>query len=181
MRVRRTIARIAPALALCAGDAFAQGLSRPETTPQLGQRPEIVGESPPEGRPTPRPPLPTTPPGAYPLILEPYYDTRPPKVPYEAEPAPYAVEPAPRAQGTVRFREDAVRADGFLEVAGDTPGATVYVDGRQVGRTPLRRTPLAPGERKIRVAKYGYKGFETTVAIEPGEVARVQATLTPLR
>lgn len=98
---------------------------------------------------------------------------------------PGAAGAEPREVGDVRFRdgeEGAPRgARAFLEVAGETADAAVYVDGRMLGKTPLRKAEVAPGERKVRVAKYGFKGYETTVVAEPGKTARLEVTLQSLR
>jgi hypothetical protein len=53
-------------------------------------------------------------------------------------------------------------------------GATVSVDGRVVGQTPLRALALSPGSYTVRLALEGYKTVTTTVVVRAGQQ-------TPLR
>lgn len=67
---------------------------------------------------------------------------------------------------------------GSLDVASDPPGATVLVDGRARGTTPLAR-PLRVtiGTRTIRVNKEAFATFESRVLVASGETTHVGAKL----
>lgn len=54
--------------------------------------------------------------------------------------------------------------------------AEVYLDGRLQGTTPLRVTSQ-PGRRTLRIERDGYRTFETTLRLSPGESRRVSADL----
>ncbi|MBW2463237.1 MAG: PEGA domain-containing protein [Deltaproteobacteria bacterium] len=58
---------------------------------------------------------------------------------------------------------------GTLRVQSNLPGATVHVDGREVGQTPLDvPMSLEPGEHDVTVENDGYIPFRSQVDIEPG-------------
>ncbi|MGK3994761.1 PEGA domain-containing protein [Sorangium sp. So ce1024] len=65
-----------------------------------------------------------------------------------------------------------------LDLEVSEPGATVLVDGEEVGQTPLREPVLLDiGTRKIRVTKRGFKDVEVTEQVAGGGVVTVKATL----
>lgn len=66
---------------------------------------------------------------------------------------------------------------GVLVAESRPPGATVLLDGRAVGRTPLALDALAPGRYAVQLNHAGYQRWETTVEIKAGERARVAASL----
>ncbi|MGH7569994.1 MAG: serine/threonine-protein kinase [Gemmatimonadales bacterium] len=53
------------------------------------------------------------------------------------------------------------------------PWGEVFVDGRSIGNTPRTNVPLAPGRRRIRVARDGYVPFDTTVIVAPGQAIKL--------
>lgn len=67
---------------------------------------------------------------------------------------------------------------GYLVVTSHPPGATVEVDGRAVGETPLRQLAMA-GEREIRVALDGYAPETRTVVVRPAQEHAVELRLAP--
>ena len=67
-------------------------------------------------------------------------------------------------------------AEATLAIDSDPRGADVYLDGRFQGTTPLRATSQ-PGRRTVRVELDGYRTFETTLRLSPGESRRVSADL----
>ncbi|WP_437614822.1 PEGA domain-containing protein [Sorangium sp. So ce834] len=65
-----------------------------------------------------------------------------------------------------------------LELRASEAGATVFVDGEEVGQTPLRAPVLLDvGTRKIRVTKKGFEAFEVAQQVPGGGVVTVAATL----
>ena len=70
------------------------------------------------------------------------------------------------------------RFTGHLAVTSDPPGATVFVDDRPRGTTPLASPlRLTVGTRAVRVDRPGYAPFETKVLVTHGDTQRVLAKL----
>lgn len=65
---------------------------------------------------------------------------------------------------------------GWLHVDSPIKGATVFIDGKNIGLTPLRE-PLAypAGRHQIVVDRDGYNRFDQHVSVEKGKVTRVDA------
>jgi hypothetical protein len=49
------------------------------------------------------------------------------------------------------------------------PGASVFIDRKFVGTTPLRLEALEPGRTNLRLAAEGYEGVDRTVDLSAGE------------
>jgi hypothetical protein len=77
---------------------------------------------------------------------------------------------------TARQRWQAAQM-GFLDVRSTPPGADVEVDGRLVGRTPIRHLAMA-GQRAVRIHLEGYAPVEERVQVEPTREHPVEVTLT---
>ncbi|WP_018110681.1 PEGA domain-containing protein [Thermus igniterrae] len=69
---------------------------------------------------------------------------------------------------------------GELVLEARPEGAEVYVDGRAVGRAPLRLT-LEAGLHEVRVVAPGYSEYRAQVEVRPGESLRLFVELVPLR
>jgi hypothetical protein len=64
------------------------------------------------------------------------------------------------------------------------PVATVRVDGRLVGTTPITRLKLSIGEpHRVRLEQDGYVRLDTVITLRPGELVRrlTDLTLKPVR
>ena len=76
-------------------------------------------------------------------------------------------------------------AAGSLLVESDPAGASVYVDGRFAGQTPLALATIAPGVHRVQLARVGYLENGRLVTVKAGARAMVRAQLTaaapPLR
>jgi hypothetical protein len=59
-------------------------------------------------------------------------------------------------------------------------GATVTINGKPSGATPITINDLEPGEYRILMTMPGYRNFATTVRVVAGERARAAASLTAL-
>jgi hypothetical protein len=70
--------------------------------------------------------------------------------------------------------------NGHLVVNSDPPGATVTVNGNNLGVTPLKAQVLPPGTYKIVLAKPMYAPVTRQMQISAGSMDRVNATLTLL-
>ena len=75
---------------------------------------------------------------------------------------------------------DMVSNSGVLVVQTTPSGATVFVDGRNEGTTPLSLDRIGRGERDITIQMAGFEPERRNVIIEPSATARVEFDLTPL-
>jgi hypothetical protein len=67
---------------------------------------------------------------------------------------------------------------GVLIVDSDPAGATVFLNGKKVGRTPLRLTDVKPQEKaKVHITQKGYRSGSKTLEIKPGEEHEVRLVL----
>ena len=87
---------------------------------------------------------------------------RPPSVASAPDPAPAApsasspdATPAPKAS----------RPAGVLRVRSDVPGASVFLDRRFLGTTPIDMEGLDPGTHRLNVSAEGYEGHAQAVEI----------------
>jgi hypothetical protein len=75
---------------------------------------------------------------------------------------------------------DLISNSGVLVVQTSPSGATVFVDGRNEGTTPLSLDRIGRGERDISIQLDGYEPMRRTVMIEPAATTRAEFDLTPL-
>jgi hypothetical protein len=76
---------------------------------------------------------------------------------------------------------DLSRRVGYLLIAVSEPQASVTIDGRASGATPLPRPArLAVGSHLVRVSKSGFLPFETRVELASVETKTISARLEPL-
>jgi hypothetical protein len=66
---------------------------------------------------------------------------------------------------------------GSLVVESRPSGASVYLDGRRVGTTPLTLSTVKAGQYTIGLDIDGYKRWATSVRVTSGERSRVAASL----
>jgi hypothetical protein len=66
---------------------------------------------------------------------------------------------------------------GGLTVESRPEGASVFVDGKMVGTTPLTIDSVAAGEHSVGLAREGYSRWASSVRVTTGERARVTASL----
>jgi putative ABC transport system substrate-binding protein len=69
---------------------------------------------------------------------------------------------------------------GHLEVLSEPAGAKVFLDGKEMGQTPLSLPDLRTGEHQVRVTREGYETYEEEVRIIEGK-NRVSASLRRAR
>jgi hypothetical protein len=70
-------------------------------------------------------------------------------------------------------------AVGSLDVDSRPRGATVHVDGRRAGVTPLRMGSLPSGAHVVELSLSGYRVVRTEVTVEGGRPSRLAVTLEP--
>jgi PEGA domain len=66
---------------------------------------------------------------------------------------------------------------GSLVVDSRPAGASVFVDGRLAGRTPLTMARISAGEHAVRLERDGYRTWSSITQISDGERTRVAASL----
>ena len=69
---------------------------------------------------------------------------------------------------------------GTLIVASTPVGASVSVDNKAVGTTPLKLGDVFTGTRILKISKAGYADFTQTITITEGKATTINATLTKL-
>jgi TonB family protein len=85
------------------------------------------------------------------------------------------------ADGAVRFvLARPAPLQGEADVVSTPSGASVSVDGRPVGRTPITGLQLKAGKRRFEVTLEGHETWTDTVSVAPGETSRVEVRLNAL-
>ncbi|HZH80700.1 MAG TPA: protein kinase [Gemmatimonadales bacterium] len=92
----------------------------------------------------------------------------PPSAP-TAKPKPRRVAPAPAPVPA---------AQGFLTIAAD-PFGEVYIDGVDVGQTPVVEYAVKPGRHTLRIEHAGFKTVTEAVQVDASNVVRKRYTLLP--
>ena len=69
-------------------------------------------------------------------------------------------------------------SSAMLSVSSDPVGATVYVDGQFVGRTPLELKNVRAGDHRVRLTKEGYLENLRVVNVSSGPTRRLHVQLT---
>lgn len=77
---------------------------------------------------------------------------------------------------TQAILESASRPRGTLEVRSEPAGATVYVDGTELGVTPYKRSTFA-GKRKVVVRHVGFLSQQLETDVPDGQKARLDAKM----
>ena len=86
------------------------------------------------------------------------------------------------AAGVLQFAlvRTAAAATGGADVVSTPPGASVSVDGRRVGTTPLAGLKLRPGRHRLEVALAEHETWSGPVDVAAGETGRVEVRLRAL-
>jgi hypothetical protein len=112
-------------------------------------------------RPEPPEPAPARVPAASRPRPEPAPRTAPAERPATPEPAPRPAPEPGREAAAARPRA----AAGVLRVRSDVPGASVFLDRKFLGTTPLDVDGLPPGSHRLNVSVEGYEGHAQSVEI----------------
>jgi eukaryotic-like serine/threonine-protein kinase len=78
--------------------------------------------------------------------------------------------PGRRRVGTRKPPEDAVAAELGQYSVDSKPYATIFIDGKSFGETPLFKVPLPPGKHRIRAVRQDGEVQRYTVTIESGKL-----------
>ncbi len=142
-------------------------------TPAPVERPRAAPENP--AAPAPAPRLPESPPPAVPAaVASPPARAARPRVVPERSPGP-----------SVTARQTPTRATpvpltglpAALLVESRPAGASVFLDGRLIGTTPLSLPSVATGDHAVRIELAGYTQWTSSVRLAGGERRRVAASL----
>jgi len=68
---------------------------------------------------------------------------------------------------------------GTLQVSSSPPGAKVYLDGKDIGVTPLSNSGVPEGTHNLSVELFGYKPWQGIVEILPRQTTNIFAKLEP--
>ena len=90
-----------------------------------------------------------------------------------------AAEERPTAPRTSQPEPPPARVGG-LRVASEPSGATVVLDGRSVGKTPLTLGDVQPERYALVLQKDGYTPYSERVTVQAGEEASLRVTLARL-
>jgi len=71
-------------------------------------------------------------------------------------------------------------APASLRVESSPEGATVHIDGKRRGQTPLGLDKIRPGKHLVAISKQGHIDYLQTVELRPAERGTVTATLVPV-
>jgi hypothetical protein len=99
---------------------------------------------------------------------------------YDAYLKEFPSAPADERERMARDRASAQALVGTVEVRTSETEASVTVDGRERGKTPLGALHVASGTRVIRVYKDGFAPFEARVQVAGNQSLTVNATLKAL-
>ncbi len=91
-----------------------------------------------------------------------------------------SLKPEDKAQADTAITE-LKTLTGYLEITSNVEGATVVVNGKERGKTPLKDKILVPiGTSIVKVSKEGYATFEGRPQLVGGRTIQVQGQLDPL-
>jgi hypothetical protein len=71
-------------------------------------------------------------------------------------------------------------ARGSIRVTSDPSGASVLMDGKKIGVTPLDLADIGPGQKKITVEQNGYKPVTQTASVKSGQQTQLDIRLEAL-
>jgi hypothetical protein len=112
--------------------------------------------------------------------------------------APHPDQPVPVAHATQPPKAEAIAVEttateppvappvtptvyrGTLAVKADRPGATVFVNGKNVGVAPVRVRNLRAGAHLVWVERDGYRRWTRVVTVPAEQITRVTADLEPI-
>ncbi|HVO09687.1 MAG TPA: TonB family protein [Vicinamibacteria bacterium] len=110
--------------------------------------------------------------GEYLLELErPGYEVQSQRIPVTAE----------RPSAELRFKlTRAAPQMGAADIFSSPPGASVTIDGRPAGRTPVNGVALRAGSRTVRMDMSGYEPWSGSIDVVAHQKGRLEARLKPL-
>jgi hypothetical protein len=92
--------------------------------------------------------------------------------------APIRAQPGPGAVPAVTTGTEMPYV-GTLRVASDPTGASVFVNGRAVGTTPLTLSEQRAGSLALQITRDGFQRWTAAVQVSAGQSTQINATLRP--
>jgi serine/threonine-protein kinase len=86
-------------------------------------------------------------------------------------------ETAPSAELRLTLARRAAPTGGSADFLSTPPGASVSVDGKPAGQTPLRGVKLAAGKRHVEITLEGHETWASTLDVVAGETGQVDVRL----
>jgi len=83
----------------------------------------------------------------------------------------------PSTELRVVLKQRAAATTGVADFVSTPAGASVSVDGKPAGQTPLRGFKLQPGKRQVEMALDGHETWSSTLDVTAGETGRVEVRL----
>jgi hypothetical protein len=74
-----------------------------------------------------------------------------------------------------------LKAAGKVKITTNVPGATVFVDSKPIGQTPLMDYELPAGQYSLEIEANGYHREQRTLTIEGGKPVALHVDLSPMR
>jgi hypothetical protein len=113
-----------------------------------------------------------------PLAKVPAIDRRPDQATPSTQAKPVAPKPTPdAAPAAPKAAATAVAEVGSLLIESRPTGASVFVDGRAVGRTPLNLPDVKAGDHGVRLELAGHRQWTTSFKVMGGTPNRIGASL----
>jgi len=81
----------------------------------------------------------------------------------------------------ISFHEQLNLAGGRVMIITEPEGATIFLDNREMGRTPCILPNIAPKTYKVRLVLAGRREYHQDLVVEPGKVATLRTSLVPLK
>ncbi|MBQ9641108.1 MAG: SUMF1/EgtB/PvdO family nonheme iron enzyme [Bacteroidaceae bacterium] len=66
---------------------------------------------------------------------------------------------------------------GFVSVKSTPMGASIFIDGQEVGKSPMNVNDVLIGSHQVTLKADGYKDYTATVVVKEGEMASVSTTM----
>ena len=102
--------------------------------------------------------------------------------PPSVSPATAPPKAAARATGKGKGTTDArwlQKSKATLELSSKTDGATVWFDGKELGKTPLEPTKVDAGQHELKLTKEGLADSLRTLRLKAGGTLKVHVDLRP--
>jgi len=84
------------------------------------------------------------------------------------------IEPGEISQINVKLK-----LAGTLQVSSSPSGAKVYLDGKDIGETPLSNSNIPEGTHNLRLELFGYRPWQGIIEVSPGRTTNIFAKLDP--
>jgi len=75
---------------------------------------------------------------------------------------------------------DESTSEVVLRIISDPPGASVYIDGTEIGKTPYTSSKLTEGDYDIKVESIGYEPQKTRIRVQKGYTSNISVKLFPM-